>query len=55
MNEELQPYDRILEPWDYRSYDREWVAPAEENQRSLNCDEVMMENSMYVHYEEILE
>ena len=54
MNDELQKYDSILEPWDYRSYDREWKAPSEENQLYLNRDESLMDNYTYIHYEDIL-
>ena len=54
MNDELQKYDSILEPWDYRSYDREWKAPSEENQLYLNSDESLMDNYTYIHYEDIL-
>ena len=31
MHADLKPYDQVLEPWDYRSYER-WEPPNEENE-----------------------
>ena len=54
MHADLQPYDRVLEPWDYRSYER-WEPPNEENELSLNCDEWLQEKAEYQHLEEDIE
>ena len=43
MHADLKPYDSVLEPWDYRSYER-WEPPGEQNELYLNCDEGLQEN-----------
>lgn len=37
-NAELKPYDSVLEPWDYRSYEK-WDPPTEESDKYLDCGE----------------
>mmetsp|Transcript_30959 Transcript_30959/g.47349 ORF Transcript_30959/g.47349 Transcript_30959/m.47349 type:complete len:271 (+) Transcript_30959:3157-3969(+) len=54
MHADLKPYDSILEPWDYRSYER-WEPPQEKNELYLNCDDWLRENPYYVHLEDNLE
>ena len=44
----------MLEPWDYRSYER-WEPPNEENELTLNCDEWLQEKAEYQHLEEDIE
>ena len=50
MHADLKPYDAVLEPWDYRSYER-WEPPSEQNDMYLNCDEWLQENPQYQHLE----
>jgi dynein heavy chain, axonemal len=54
MHADLKPYDRVLEPWDYRSYAR-WEPPTEDNQLYLNCDDWLQESPDYQHLEENVE
>jgi hypothetical protein len=54
MHADLKPYDQVLEPWDYRSYER-WEPPNEENELTLNCDEWLQENAQYQHLEDNIE
>ena len=54
MHADLKPYDSVLEPWDYRSYER-WEPPGEQNELYLNCDEALQENPQYQHLEENIE
>ena len=50
-NAELKPYDSVLEPWDYRSYEK-WDPPTEESEKYLNCDEWLQGEAEYIHLEE---
>jgi hypothetical protein len=51
MHADLKPYDQVLEPWDYRSYEK-WEPPNEDDELSLNCDDWLQENAQYQHREE---
>lgn len=53
-NAELKPYDNVLEPWDYRSYEK-WEPPIEINEMYLNCDDWLQEKPEYIHLEENIE
>lgn len=41
----------MLEPWDYRSYEK-WDPPTEESEKFLNCGEWLQGESEYIHLEE---
>ena len=48
---DLEPYDKILEPWDYRAYEK-WAPPSEEDERYLNCEYWLVDNPEYQHRED---
>jgi hypothetical protein len=54
MHADLERYDRVLEPWDYRSYER-WESPAEANEGFLNCDVWLQEKPQYHSLKESIE
>lgn len=50
-NAELKPYDSVLEPWDYRSYEK-WDPPTEESEKYLDCGEWLQGESEFINLEE---
>lgn len=50
----MKPYDSVLEPWDYRSYEK-WEPPTEESEMYLNCDEWLQENPDHQHLDANIE
>jgi hypothetical protein len=52
MHADLEIYDQVLEPWDYRSYEK-WEPPEDTNGRFLNCDDWLQENPLFHNIQDI--